>query len=213
MTKKITNRTLLIATVAAFGFAVASFAQGNPTAGSAAGTGLLGQSYAGVNYGYTFLHDTPVSDVQAVGLEYNQPLNTGFDFNLGLSNAWSSRFSNTRAKQQDIDASAVAFIPDLTWGRPFVGVGAGWVWTKTGSLKDNSLVVNLDTGVEFQVTREFSLTPLVAFTDATSFHTDNKWNYGVKANYWVTREWSLTASVLRNNRIDTTCSLGLNYRF
>jgi len=162
MTKKITNRTLLIATVAAFGFAVASFAQGNPTAGSAAGTGLLGQSYAGVNYGYTFLHDTPVSDVQAVGLEYNQPLNTGFDFNLGLSNAWSSRFSNTRAKQQDIDASAVAFIPDLTWGRPFVGVGAGWVWTKTGSLKDNSLVVNLDTGVEFQVTREFSLTPLVA---------------------------------------------------
>jgi len=53
----------------------------------------------------------------------------------------------------------------------------------------------------------------VSFTDTTSLHTDNRWAYGVKANYWITRQWGLTAGVMRDNRVNTTYSLGTNYRF
>jgi hypothetical protein len=213
MTKKITIRTLLIAVVAVFGFAVSSSAQSHQAQGSDIGQGLLGQSYVGLDYGYTRLHSAPVSDVQGLNFEYNQPLNSGFDLNIGMSDAWSSQFSGTRARQKTVDASAVAFMPDLSWGRPFIGVGAGWAWTKVSNVRDNSFLYTIDTGVEFQVTKALSVTPLVSFTDTTSFHTDNKWAYGAKANYWITSQWGLTAAVMRDNMVNTTYSVGANYRF
>jgi hypothetical protein len=206
MTKKTNIKTLLLVAVAAFGLTVSANAQ-------SAGTGLLGQSYVGLDYSYSHLHSTPVSNVQGFSFEYNQPLNTGFDLNLGMDDDWSSRFAGTRARQQDIGAQAIAFIPDLTWGRPFIGVGAGWVWTKAHNVRDNSFVYTGDAGVEFQVTKELSLTPLVSFTDTASFHTDNKWAYGVKANYWITSQWAVTAAVMRDNMVNTTYSAGLNFRF
>jgi len=217
MIKKTNIKNLLFVSVAAFGFAASSFAQSTgasiPATGGDIGKGLLGQSYVGVDYGYTQLHSTPVSDFQGVNFEYNQPLNTGFDLNLGMSDSWSSRFSGTRSWQKDVGATAIAFMPDLSWGRPFIGVGAGWAWTKTAGMRDNSFLYKLDTGVEFQVTKGLSLTPLVSFTDTSSFHTDNKWAYGVKANYWITRQWGLTAAVIRDNRVDTTFSVGATLRF
>jgi hypothetical protein len=151
--------------------------------------------------------------MQALNMEYNQPLNTGFDLNLGLGDAWSSRLAGTRTHQKDLDASAIAFLPDLSWGRPFIGVGAGWVWTKTAGTRDNSFLWSLDTGVEFQVTRELSLTPLVSFTDTTSIHRENKVAYGVKANYWLTSQWAVSGAVMRDNMVNTTYSVGMNYRF
>lgn len=217
MTKKITIRTLLLAAVAAFGLAVLSSAQStaasNPAPGSDAGKGLLGQSYVGLDYSYTDLHHSPISDLQGLNFEYNQPLNTGFDLNVGMSDSWSSHFFGTRARQQAVDASAIAFIPDLTWGRPFIGVGAGWTWTKASDTRDNSFLYQLDTGVEFQVTKALSVTPLVSFTDTTSFTTDNRWAYGVKANYWITSQWGLNARVMHDNMVNTTYALGATLRF
>ena len=103
--------------------------------------------------------------------------------------------------------------PDLTWGRPFIGVGAGWTWTKMSGNRDNSFLYTIDTGVEFQVTKALSITPVVSFTDTTSFHTDNKWAYGVKANYWINSQWGLTTGVMRNNTVNTTYSVGTTLRF
>jgi hypothetical protein len=208
MTKKITIRTLILAVVAVFGFAASSSAQS-----TGVGQGLLGQSYVGLDYGYTDLHRSPIADLQGLNFQYNQPLNTGFDLNIGLSNSWSSQFLGTRECQKTVDASTIAFIPDLTWGRPFIGVGAGWTWTKMSGDRENSFLYKIDTGVEFQVTRALSITPVVSFTDTTSLHTENRWAYGVKANYWITRQWGLTAGVMRDNRVNTTYSLGTNYRF
>ena len=217
MTKKITVRTLLIAVVAAFGFAASSSAQSagvsHPAPASDVGQGLLGQSYVGLAYGYTGLHSTPVSNLQGLNFQYNQPLNTGFDLNVGMSDSWSSQFWGTRARQTTVDASTIAFLPDLTWGRPFIGVGAGWTWTKMSGNRDNSFLYTIDTGVEFQVTKALSITPVVSFTDTTSFHTDNKWAYGVKANYWINSQWGLTTGVMRNNTVNTTYSVGTTLRF
>jgi opacity protein-like surface antigen len=217
MTKKITIRTLLLAAVVAFGCAASSLAQNAgasaPAPAADAGKGLLGQSYVGLDYAYMVLHSSAVANYQGLNFEYNQPLNTGFDFNLGLGDSWSSQFSGTRARQKAVDANAIAFIPDLAWGRPFIGVGAGWIWTKTSNVRDNSFLYKLDTGVEFQVTRELSLTPVVSFTDPTALHVNNKWGYGVKANYWITSEWGVTAGVMRDNMVNTTFSVGTTFRF
>jgi opacity protein-like surface antigen len=217
MTKKITIRTLLLAAVAASGFAVSSFAQSTvasvpaPTADT--GKGLLGQSYVGLDYGYTQLHSSSVANIQGFNFEYNQPLSTGFDFNLGLGDAWSSQFGGTRARQQSVAGHAIAFIPDLSWGRPFIGVGAGWIWAKAAGERDNSFLYTADTGVEFQVTRALSITPVVSFTDASSLHVNNKWGYGVKANYWVTDQWGVSAGIGRDNMVNTTFSVGTTFRF
>ena len=208
MTKKITIRTLILAVVAVFGFAASSSAQS-----TGAGQGLLGQSYVGLDCGYTDLHRSSIADLQGLNFQYNQPLNTGFDLNIGLSNSWSSQFLGTRECQKTVDASTIAFIPDLTWGRPFIGVGAGWTWTKMSGDRDNSFLYKIDTGVEFQVTKALSVTPVVSFTDTTSFHTDNRWAYGVKANYWITSQWGLTAGVMRDNMVNTTYSVGTTLRF
>jgi hypothetical protein len=216
MTKKITMKPLLLAAVAAFGLAISSSAQsanaGTPAAGSDTGRGLLGQTYVGIGYGYTDLHDSSVN-FQGLNFQYNQPLNTGFDLNLGFGDSWSSPYSGTRIRQQTVSASAIAFVPNLAWGRPFIGVNGGWMWTKTTGARDNSFLYGLDTGVEFQVTKELSLTPMVSYTDAASLHVNNKWGYGVKANYWITDQWGLNAGVGQDNKVNMTYSVGTTFRF
>ena len=216
MTQKTTIRTLLLAITAVLGLAAAAHAQ---TAGASipapapdTGKGLLGQTYGNLGYSYMDLHDTSV-DLQALRFEYNQPLNTGFDLNLGYTNAWSSRFSGARNTQQSFDANAVAFVPGLSWGRPYIGVGAGWIWTKNSGVKDNSFLYQGETGVEFQATAELSITPFVKYVDATSVDISNKWSYGVKANYWVTNQWGLSASLARDNMVNTTYAAGVTFRF
>ena len=216
MTKKTTIRTLLLASGLTFGIAASGFAQGTgasvPAPGTDTGKGLLGQSYVSLAYGYTDLHQTS-AHYSGLSFEYNQPLNTGFDFNLGIGDAWSSKYSGTRSRQQSVFPSAVAFIPDLSWGRPFIGVGAGWIWTKDASTRRNSFAYGMNTGVEFQVTKELSITPFVGYTDATSFDVNNKWDFGAKANYWITDQWAMNAGISRDNMVNTTYSVGTTFRF
>lgn len=213
----------IILLAAALGLASSALAQG--AAGSAAapaasaadsvpdtGRGLLGQSYVNLGYTYTDLHQSSVN-YQGLNFDYNQPLNTGFDLNLNLGNARSSEYFGSRARQQTIGASAVAFTPGLSWGRPYVSVSGGWVWTKIAGVSDNSFLYGLQTGVEFQATKELSITPFVGYTDATSMRIDNKWGYGVKANYWLTSQWGVTAGIGRDNQVNTSYSIGTTFRF
>lgn len=214
MNQKITTRILLLA--AALGLAGSTFAQGTaasaPASAAETGKGLLGQSYVNLGYSYTDLHQSSVN-YQGLNFEYNQPLNTGFDLNLNLSDARSSQFFGTRVRQQSIGASAVAFTPGLSWGRPYIGVGAGWIWTKAAGVSDNSFLYGLQTGVEFQATKELSVTPYVSYTDASSLHINNKWGYGVKANYWITDQWGLTGGIGRDNKLNMSYSIGTTFRY
>jgi hypothetical protein len=216
MTQKNTIRTLLLAIIAVVGLAATAHAQtagaGIPAPAPETGKGLLGQTYVGVGYGYTDLNNSSVN-YQGLSFSYNQPLNTGFDLNLDIGNAWSSEFSGVRTRQQSFEAAAVAFIPDRAWGRPFFSVGAGWLWVKTAGVSDNSFLYSFDTGVEFQATRELSITPFVSYTDATSLHVNNKWGYGVKAHYWMTDQWGVAGALSRDNKSNMTYSTGVTFRF
>ena len=209
-------KSFLLAAAVAVGLAAPGVAQTSgasiPAPGTDAGKGLLGQSYVKLGYSYTDLHQSPVN-FHGLSLEYNQPLNTGFDFNLGIGDAWSSKYIGNRNRQQSVSANAIAFLPDLAWGRPYIGVGGGWIWVKQAGVRKNSFLYSGETGVEFQVTRELSITPLVSYTDALSFHVDNKLGYGVKANYWITDQWALNAGVGRDNKDNMSYSVGTTFRF
>jgi len=214
MTKKIIIKTLLLA--AALGLARSLFAQGTPASAPApaaeTGKGLLGQSYVNLGYHYTDLHQSSVN-YQGLSFEYNLPLNTGFDLSLNAGDAWSSTTLGGHARQQTISASAIAFSPDLSWGRPYIGVGAGWIWAKNPGVISNSFLYGLQTGVELQATNELSITPYLSYTDASSRQVDNKWSYGVKANYWLTSQWGLTGGISRDNKLNMGYSIGTTFRF
>ena len=218
MNKKITMKTLLLAAGLALGLAASGAAQttggGNSAPAADLGKGLRGQSYASLGFSYTDAHKEPF-DLQGLTFQYNQPLNTGFDLNLALGDDWSTRYSGTRSHEESVFANAIAFMPDLSWGRPFVGVGAGWIWEKQANVKDNSIAGDLTTGVEFQVTKELSITPFGTYIATTSsqINRDNRWVYGVKANYWITRQLALNAAVSRDNQVDTTYSIGTTWKF
>ena len=220
MTQK-TNLKFVLLAVAALGLAATAPAQSTgaaapaPAAAPGTGTGLLGQTYSGLSYGYTDLAGTSLNQ-QSLRFEYNQPLNTGFDLKLGYTGAHTSLFAGTnRDSQQSFDANAIAFIPETNWGRPYVSVGAGWLWTKDAGVRDNSFLYRFETGVEYQVTSELAVTPWVAYVDAPSLTgpVRNRWNYGVKANYWLTHSWGLEAGLGRDNKTDMTYSAGVNFRF
>jgi opacity protein-like surface antigen len=215
------NLKILLLAAAALSLAATAPAQStgaSPPAPAAAanpgtGTGLLGQTYTSLGYGYTDLTGTTVHQ-QGLRFEYNQPLNTGFDLKLGYSGARTSEFLGTqRNSQQSVDAAAVAFIPETNWGRPYLEVGAGWIWTKNAGVRDNSFLYHLETGVEYQVTTDLSLTPWVAYIDAPSIPVNNRWNYGIKTNYWLTQSWGVGVSLGRDNKRDMTYGAGVNFRF
>ncbi len=217
MTQKTNLKILLGALAVAASLAANAAAQSTTNSRPAetaadTGRGLLGQSYVNLGYSYTDVHDSS-TDLQSLRLEYNLPLNRGFDLNLGYTGARTSEFAGIRQTQQSIDANAVAFLPGLGWGRPYLSAGAGWLWLKTGGTKNNSFIYQFETGVEFQPTTVLSVTPFVKYLDASSVHINNHWAYGVKANYWLTDRWAVNAGVALDNKVDASYGVGIAYRF
>ena len=218
MNEKITIRILLLAAGLTMGLAAPGVAQTTDGSNSAPaadlGKGLLGQSYASLGYSYLDAYRKPF-DLQGLNFQYNQPLHTGIDFKLALGDYWSTRYSGTRTQEQSAFAGVIAFMPDLSWGRPFIGAGGGWIWMKQAGARDSTIAGGLSAGVEFQVTRELSITPFCTYTATTSLHIDpdNRWEYGVKANYWVTHHWALNAQISRDNKVDMIYSIGTTWKF
>lgn len=224
MTQKITMKNLLFA-LAALGLAAPVSAQtaadsaspptptaAAPAPGPGSGRGLLGQAYTSLGYSYDDLAHSSVS-LQGLRFEYNQPVTPGFDLKLGYTGARTPEFAGARDQQQSFDASAIAFIPETNWGRPYVDAGAGWIWTKNAGVDAHSFLYHLAAGVEYQLTSALSLTPYVAYLDAPSVAVVNHWNYGVKTNYWLTDQWGLGAGIGRDNKQNMTYSARVNFRF
>src|ERR1700712_2431480 len=79
MKQTIIIKSLLIATASLLGFAATVRAQDPTPAVPASGSlGLLGQTYAGLDYSYIDFHNSP-TNADAFGFQYNQSLNAGLD--------------------------------------------------------------------------------------------------------------------------------------
>ena len=179
-----------------------------------AGWGLLGTGYTSATFRYTDLDNGPPSAQRGAGIEFNQALQPGLDFNLGYDWARASAGS-LRFTSQDLNAGVTAFTK-LDWGKPFVQALAGWEWRRGGGASDSSFAYTLGTGVEFQVARQFAVTPYINFVRATGFNR-SEGDFGVKGTYRFTRQWGLTAGVqyeaISHAKDATQYTLGVNYHY
>ena len=176
--------------------------------------GLLGSRYTGVAYDYLDLSGTGPNHAQGLDLTFNQPLAANFDLNLGYD--WArANYAGARYTQQDFEVGSTAYT-NLNWGKPFALAAAGWDWARGGGAHDDSFFYKVGVGVEFPVAGSFSVSPFVNFERATGFN-ENEFDFGVKAEYRVTREWGVAARVqydsIQHASDQTEYTLGVNYHF
>jgi len=213
MKQTIIIKSLLIAGATLLGLAATSHAQDAalPPAGK---LGLLGQTYAGLDYSYIDFHNSP-TNADAFGFQFNQALNSGLDGLLSYNWSQTGLVLGERARQQELGAGLRAFSTGYSWGKPYVEAGAGWTWFKYAGTHDNSFTWHGAVGVEFQVASKVTVTPYVKYEDAPGLDIDDKdtWNFGVKANYWVNTQWGVTGGINYDDEHDTTYTVGTNFRF
>lgn len=219
MNQKITLKSLLLIATAALGLATSAQAGEGPTAATpvppesaATSLGLLGQTYAGLSYSYVHLDSSPVN-ADNYGFEYNQPLNTGFDAVFNYDWTQSGPVAGDRAHEQNLSAALRAFSTSQAWGKPYIEAGVGYDGLKFAGARDHSYNWIAGAGIEFQATKDLTITPFVRYTRATGYSDHNLAVYGVKANYWVTKQLAVTAGIDRNDNKDMTYKLGVNVRF
>lgn len=205
MKQNITIKSLIIA--AAFG--LSSVAQ---AADAAPANGLLGQTYGGLGYSFTNLEGTAVG-IDNFTFEYNQPLNTGLDAIFNYTYSQSGVMAGNRAIGQDFGAGLRAF-SSAAWGKSYIEAGVGYAKSKIAGWKEGSYTWQVAVGAEFQVCASCTVTPYVKYSDAPDLGgSDGTFDYGVKSNYWVTKQLAVVAGISRDDDKNMDYSLGLNVRF
>ena len=103
MKQTIIIKSLLIATASLLGFAATVRAQdpAHQLCLQSGSLGLLGQTYAGLDYSYIDFHHSP-TNADAFGFQYNQSLNAGLDGLLTYDWSQTGVVLGERAKQQTI---------------------------------------------------------------------------------------------------------------
>ncbi|HWA86811.1 MAG TPA: hypothetical protein VG710_11355, partial [Opitutus sp.] len=176
--------------------------------------GLLGSRYTGVEYDYLDFTGAGPDHAHGVALNYNQPMTSNFD--LGAGYGWArAHDSGVAFTQQDIDLRGTLYT-NLAWGKPFALAAAGWDFAHAAGAKDNSFVYRLGVGIELPASAAFTVTPFVNFVRATGY-SRNECDFGVKAEYRVTREWGVMAraqyDAIRHDSDQAEYALGVNYHF
>ncbi len=215
MKQKIILKFLVLAGVTSLGLTAAARADTTtaaPPATVATDNGLLGQTYAGLSYSYVHLGTSPVS-ADRYSFEYNQPLSAGFDAVFNYDRTQDGLLAGDRGYAQNLDAVLRAFSPSYSWGKPYLEAGLGYDRNKYAGAKDDSLALIGGAGVEFQVTNALTLTPFVRYERTNGFADKNTATYGVKANYWLTRQWALSSAITRDDAQNMSYKIGFNARF
>lgn len=208
-----TNQLKVLALIAALGLTHNAFAQTTPeSTGPDFAPGLLGISHTELSYGYVDLDNTNAHG-NAYTLELSQPFQPGFDAFLGYEYSRSSRIAGSRIKQHVLDAGVRVFSSAYNWGKPYVEVGAGYIWSRFGGSHDNSFLWEATVGVELNLARNTTVMPYVRYDDAVDYSDGDNWNYGVKANYWLNKNWAAMAGIERDDEQNTTFRVGTNFRF
>ncbi len=208
--------------LAAFGLAGAARAQTSPTqvptpqsamASNPSGGmnyGLIGQDYYGFDFTYIHHVDGPPRVLHRYGFVANKPFAPGFD--VGLKYNWLTGSASGRStRQQEVSVPLTAYLYN-GWGRPFIEGDAGWVWQKAGGASKDSFAFLVGAGFEFQVCSTLVVTPYVNYHEASRLH-DYVTNYGAKATYRFTREWSGSLGAQIDEERNLGYTAGLNWYF
>lgn len=179
---------------------------------TAVGQGLLGQQYAGLTYSYIDLDGTS-THADEYNFSFNQPLNAGLDGIFSYDYSRSGLLAGSHVSQHELLAGLRAFSNHYAWGKPFVEASAGYAWQRFAGAKDNSFVWGVGIGAEFQVAPAFAVTPTIGYKDAPDLAASGTWTYGVKANYWIDSQWSVTGGISRDDNSNNMFTVGTNFRF
>ena len=215
MKQKIILSALILSAAASLGLAPNARAQSTmatPPVETPAGLGLLGQTYAGLAYSYVHLDTSPVS-ADRYSFEYNQPLNAGFDAVFNYDRTQDGLLAGDRGYGQSFDAALRAFSTAYTWGKPYVEAGIGYDRTKYSGHRDDSFAWIAGAGIEFQATAALSVTPYIRYTRTDGLPDHNTADYGVKANYWLTKQWAVTGGISLDDSRNLSYKLGVNVHF
>ena len=176
------------------------------------GHGLLGQNYATLGYSYVDYHGT-ILNGHSFDFGLNQNLTEGVDAILGCGYLSTDKVNGGGASAQAIDMGVRAFTA-IGGLKPYVAAGLGWEWAKAPlGYRANYATYFLSTGAEFQVARDFSVTPFVSYADATKRSVGRRVDYGVKVNYWISEHVGLTAAISRDNSRDMQYNFGVSFRY
>lgn len=206
-------KTFVLAAAASLGLAASAFAQTSvatePSVTHSAG--LLGQTYASASYGYVDLDNTSVN-ARSYSLGLNQYVRDGVDSFLDYNYTRSGRIAGTRLTQHDVLLGARVY---TNWQgvKPYAEAGIGWVWQKAGGIRDNSFAWAAGVGAEIEVATKTTVTPFVRYSDLTDGGNNDQWEYGVKANHWLTEKLALQGSLSRDDDKNMFYRVGVNFRY
>ena len=208
------TKSFLLAAAASLGLAASAFAQTTAPAepaSAAHGSGLLGQSYASLSYGFIDLDGTGV-DANSFTLAFNQGVRDGLDSFLEYDYTRTDRILGSRLTQHSLLAGARVFT-DYRGIKPYAEAGVGWVWQKFGGASDNSFGWGAGVGAEIAVAPALTVTPFVRYTDVTEGSNNDSWEYGVKANYWLSEKLALQGGLSRDDDQNMVYRVGVNFRY
>jgi len=203
-------KTMFLASALAFGLGVAARADDSTPVTS--NLSLLGQVYGTVTYDYVDL-DGGSTHADSYTLSSNQPLAFGLDGILGYNFTQWGAGGGGRVNQNTLSGAIRAFSTAYNWGKPYAEAGVGYTWVRAPGAKDNSFVWEVAVGAELQVAPRATVTPFVQYTDAPDLAGGNKWNFGVKGNYWIDSQWAITAGLARDDHQNTSFTVGTNFRY
>jgi hypothetical protein len=235
--KKIKIEQTLLGTALALGLAVSVSAQSMPSASAAPpsptvvsspaapGSGLVGDNYSEVDFGYLREERTP-EVLHDYDFLYNQSLvkegiwGTDGNFTYDYLTGGADGFHDYR---NEAEVGLTEYLL-AGWGRPFVTADVGYAWQRAGDFSRKSFADTFTGGVEFSVLNNLAVTPFVEYQAEPQLYNhelpvanfpDHLWDYGVKATYRLDQQWSvsLTADMDQYNRNDLGYRAGLSYHF
>lgn len=175
-------------------------------------TGTLGQSFVSLGYGFANLDHTD-TNLHAFTADYNRAVEDGLDTYAQVTLARSSSYAGGRYQDRGF-AFGGRFYQNFEGVKPFFDAGIGWTWAKgPAGWKHNSFVWQGTLGVECPVAKGVSVSPYVQYRDRTSFADGDRWNYGVKGNYWVNERTAVTAAIERADGEGWEYRVGVNFRY
>jgi hypothetical protein len=231
--KNLHIRKLTVLSVLALGaplFASAQAVQNSPAPATDpvvtdTGPGLVGTNYAELSYGYQSQKNAPTAlhDYEFVSNEsvYRQGI-LGADANF-VYNHEDGDGAGFRDRLDTLEFGGTGYLTQV-WGKPFVTGDFGWGWERAADVSRKGFVYNLDAGVEFAVLRDLAVSPFIGYDAMPHFYNherpyadfpDHTVDYGVKATYRFTRQWSAsaTATLDQYSSRDWGLKAGVSYHF
>jgi hypothetical protein len=205
--------SLHLLTVAAALAAGPAFAQ-SPAMMSAEETGgLLGQTYSGLEFGYTHHIESAPRTLHRYGFISSKPID---DFGSNTDAAFRYDFmrgsgSGARFDQHELGISLLRYTVQGEV-KPFVHADIGYLWQKAGAEREESFAYRLGAGVELKLKPRVSLTPFFSYRDARQVE-QRSWNFGAKIAVRPDRRWSWSFAVQADDERNIEYAAGAQRRF